>query len=46
MLEKIGPVAATDEEKMKYGCIYLTELVKKRKENDNISVAIIKACND
>ncbi|MGN0436768.1 MAG: PP2C family protein-serine/threonine phosphatase [Wujia sp.] len=46
MLEKIGPNIATDEEKMKYGCIYLTELVKNRKENDNISVAVIKACKD
>ena len=42
ILEKIGPTAATDEEAMKYGCIYLTELVKNRKENDNISVALIK----
>lgn len=42
ILEKIGPDAAVDEEKMKYGCIYLTELVKNRKENDNISVALIK----
>lgn len=42
ILEKIGPAVAVDEEKMKYGCIYLTELVKNRKENDNISVALIK----
>ncbi len=41
IINKIGPKAATDEEKMKYGCIYLTELVKNRKENDNISVALI-----
>ena len=27
---------------MKYGCIYLTELVKNRKETDNITVAVIK----
>lgn len=42
MLEKIGPNSATTEEQMKYGCIYLTELVKNRKESDNISVALIK----
>lgn len=42
MLEKIGPKAACDEEKMKYGCIYLTELVKKRGETDNITVALIR----
>lgn len=42
MMEKIGPAAATDEEKMKYGCIYLTELVKNRKETDNITVALIR----
>lgn len=42
MLEKIGPKACTDEEKMKYGCIYLTELVKKRKETDNITVVLLK----
>lgn len=42
ILEKLGPAAAIDEETMKYGCIYLTELVKNRQENDNISVALIK----
>lgn len=42
MMEKIGPVASTDEEKMKFGAIYLTELVKNRKESDNISVALIR----
>ncbi len=42
MMDKIGPAAATDEEKMKYGCIYLTELVKNRKETDNITVALIR----
>lgn len=42
MMDKIGPVVATDEEKMKYGCIYLTELVKNRKETDNITVALIR----
>ncbi len=43
MLQKIGPSVSTDEEKMKFGAIYLTELVKNRKETDNITVAMIKA---
>ena len=42
MMDKIGPNAVKDEEEMKYGCIYLTELVKNRKESDNITVALIK----
>lgn len=42
MIDKIGPVQAYDEEKMKYGCIYLTELVKNRGETDNITVALIR----
>ncbi len=43
MIDKLGPKAVKDEEEMKYGCIYLTELVKNRKESDNITVAVIKA---
>lgn len=42
MKEKIGPGVVSTEEQMKYGCIYLTELVKKRKETDNITVILIK----
>lgn len=42
MLEKIGPAVASDEEKIKFGCIYLTELVKNRRETDNITVVVIK----
>lgn len=42
MIEKIGPAIATDEEKMKYGAIYLTELVKNRGERDNITVAMVR----
>lgn len=42
MYDKIGPYATKDEEDMKYGCIYLTELVKNRKESDNITVALVK----
>ena len=42
MVEKLGPEACTTEEEMKYGCVYLTEVVKNRKETDNITVAVIK----
>ncbi len=42
MLEKIGPGAATSEATLKYGCVYLTELVKNRRESDNITVAVVK----
>lgn len=42
MLEKIGPDVVYNEEQMKYGCIYLTELVKNRRETDNITVVLIK----
>jgi len=42
MMEKLGPKACTSEEEMKYGCVYLTEVVKNRKETDNITVAVIK----
>lgn len=42
MVEKIGPDACGSEEEMKYGCVYLTEVVKNRKETDNITVAVIK----
>lgn len=43
MIEKLGPAVVNNQESMKVGCIYLTELVKERKETDNISVAVIKA---
>lgn len=42
ILEKIGPECAREPEKLKYGCMYLSELVKSRKETDNISVALIR----
>ncbi len=42
MVEKLGPKACLTEEEMKYGCVYLTEMVKNRKETDNITVAVIK----
>ncbi len=43
MMEKIGPEASIDEEAMKYGCEFLTELVKVRRETDNITVLLIKS---
>lgn len=42
MIEKLGPIACRTEEEMKYGCVYLTETVKNRKETDNITVAVIR----
>ncbi len=42
MMEKLGPSACSSEEEMKYGCVYLTEMVKNRRETDNITVAVIK----
>lgn len=42
IMEKIGPAVATDEEKMSYGGIFLTELVKNRGERDNITVAMVR----
>jgi hypothetical protein len=43
MLERLGPGVPADEEKLKLGCMYLTELVKGRRETDNITVAVIRA---
>ena len=42
ILDKLGPNAIKSDEDMKYGCVYLTEMVKNRKETDNITVAVIK----
>ena len=42
MMEKLGPKACGSEEEMKYGCVYLTEMVKNRRETDNITVTVIK----
>ena len=41
-MEKLGPNSVNNNEEFKYGCVYLTELVKNRKESDNITVAAIK----
>jgi serine/threonine protein phosphatase PrpC len=42
MLERLGSAVPADEEKLKLGCMYLTELVKGRRETDNITVAVIR----
>ena len=42
MISKIGPQNAFDEKSMKDGCVYLTQLVKERRETDNITVGLIK----
>lgn len=42
MMDKIGPEAVNSEQDMEFGCRYLTETVKNRKESDNITVAVIK----
>ena len=41
-MEKLGPGNTPTVEELKYGCVYLTELVKNRRETDNITVAAIK----
>lgn len=42
ILENLGPGAVQDEKGMRYGCVYLTELVKNRRETDNITVAAVR----
>lgn len=42
IMEKLGPKNTKNMEELKYGCVYLTELVKNRKESDNITIAAIK----
>ena len=42
MLDRIGPKAVLDENAMREGCAFLTELDKYRKETDNITVLLIK----
>ena len=41
--ERLGPGTCVDEAKMKEGCEFLTELVKYRKETDNVTVVLIKS---
>lgn len=42
VMERLSPEAADSEKMLKCGCIYLTELVKKRRETDNITVSAIR----
>ncbi len=42
MIERLGPANCVDEKSMKEGCVFLTELVKYRKETDNVTVVLIK----
>ena len=42
IMDKLGPKAVENMEEFKYGCVYLTELDKNRKESDNITVAAVK----
>ncbi len=42
VMEKLGPNVSNTEGLLKFGCIYLTEVVKNRKETDNITVSVIK----
>lgn len=42
MMNRIGPGACGTESDMEEGCKFLTELVKYRKETDNITVVLIK----
>lgn len=43
MLAQLGPKACVNPTIMRQNCIYLTELVKQRKEQDNISLVLLKA---
>lgn len=42
MVDRIGPAACASEADMENGCRFLTELVKYRKETDNVTVVLIK----
>ena len=41
IMEKLGPSPDRTLDELKYGCVYLTELDKNRKETDNITIAVI-----
>lgn len=43
LCERLGPQACKDPAIMRQNCVYLTDLVKQRKEQDNISVILIKS---
>lgn len=40
--EKLGPSTCVSEKEMEDGCRFLTELVKYRKETDNVTVVLVK----
>ncbi|MCR4610179.1 MAG: serine/threonine-protein phosphatase [Eubacterium sp.] len=42
IVDKLGPKATPTNDELQYGCVYLTELVKNRKETDNITVVVVK----
>jgi serine/threonine protein phosphatase PrpC len=44
MLNQLGPKACTNPTVMRQSCIRVTELVKTRKEQDNISMILLKTC--
>ena len=44
--EQMNPNMLTDEKIMKENAVWLTELNKQRQETDNISVAVIKICQE
>ncbi len=41
IMEKLGPSEEQTMDEIKYGCVYLTELVKNRRETDNITIAAV-----
>ena len=41
IMEKLSPTLGRTLDELKYGCVYLTELDKNRKETDNITIAVI-----
>ena len=41
--ERLNPASMATEEKMKEKAVYFTELNKARREDDNISVVLIRA---
>lgn len=42
MLAKLGPIPSDSEESMKNNCQFLTDIVKERRETDNVTVLLIK----
>lgn len=44
--EKLNPYALSSEQAMKENAVWLTELNKQRREPDNISVALVRTCQE